>query len=55
MKANLLTPELAKKASIELIDNGKGTQAVHDVVVAMRANRRSGTACVKTKGTVNLS
>lgn len=55
MKAHLLTPELAKKASIELIDNGKGTQAVHDVVVAMRANRRSGTACVKTKGTVNLS
>jgi large subunit ribosomal protein L4 len=28
---------------------------VHDVVVALRANRRSGTACVKTKATVNLS
>lgn len=55
MKAHLLTPDLAKKASIDLINNGKGTQAVHDVVVAMRANRRSGTACVKTKGTVNLS
>ncbi len=55
MKAHLLTLELAKKASIELIENGKGTQAVHDVVVAMRANRRSGTACVKTKATVNLS
>lgn len=55
MKAHLLTPELAKKASIELIESGKGTQAVHDVVVAMRANRRSGTACVKTKATVNLS
>jgi len=55
MKADLLTPELAKKAGIELIDSGKGTQAVHDVVVAMRANRRSGTASVKTKATVNLS
>ena len=55
MKAQLLTLELAKKASIELIESGKGTQAVHDVVVAMRANRRSGTACVKTKATVNLS
>jgi len=55
MKAQLLTLELAKKASIELIQSGKGTQAVHDVVVAMRANRRSGTACVKTKATVNLS
>ncbi|MEI6417299.1 MAG: 50S ribosomal protein L4, partial [Verrucomicrobiota bacterium] len=55
MKAQLLTLELAKKASIEIIESGKGTQAVHDVVVAMRANRRSGTACVKTKATVNLS
>ena len=55
MNAHLLTPELAAKASIEIITNGKGTQAVHDVIVAMRANRRSGTACVKTKATVNLS
>lgn len=55
MKSTLLTPELAKKANIDVITNGKGTQAVHDVVVAMRANRRSGTASVKTKATVNLS
>lgn len=55
MKSNLLTLELAKAANIELITSGKGTQAVHDVVVAMRANRRSGTASVKTKATVNLS
>ncbi|MFZ4116535.1 MAG: 50S ribosomal protein L4 [Chthoniobacterales bacterium] len=55
MASTLLTPDLAKKANIDIITNGKGTQAVHDVVVAMRANRRSGTASVKTKATVNLS
>src|SRR5499427_10100405 len=36
-----------------LIENGKGTQAVHDVVVAHRAAQRSGTACTKTMGEVN--
>jgi large subunit ribosomal protein L4 len=35
-----------------LIENGKGTQAVHDVVVAYRAAQRSGTACTKTAGEV---
>ena len=35
-----------------LIENGKGTQAVHDVVVAHRANQRMGTACTKTMGDV---
>jgi len=55
MSATILTADAAKKASIDIITDGKGTQAVHDVVVAMRANRRSGTASVKTKATVNLS
>lgn len=55
MSAKLLTPEAAKAANIEIITNGKGTQAVHDVVVAMRANRRSGSANTKTKAEVNLS
>ena len=55
MSATILTADEAKKAKIELITDGKGTQAVHDVVVAMRANRSSGTASVKTKATVNLS
>ena len=55
MSAKVLTIEAAKKANLTLIENGKGTQAVHDVVVAMRAARRSGTASVKTKATVNLS
>jgi large subunit ribosomal protein L4 len=55
MSATLLTPEAAQAAKIEVITNGKGTQAVHDVVVAMRANRRSGSANTKTKAEVNLS
>ena len=38
-----------------LIENGKGTQAVHDTVVAHRANQRSGTACTKTVGDVSGS
>jgi large subunit ribosomal protein L4 len=35
-----------------LIENGKGTQAVHDTVVAFQAGQRSGTACTKTMGEV---
>ena len=55
MSAKVLTIEAAKGAKFELIENGKGTQAVHDVVVASRAARRSGTASVKTKATVSGS
>lgn len=55
MSATILTADAAKQANIDIITDGKGTQAVHDAVVAMRANRRSGTASVKTKATVNLS
>jgi large subunit ribosomal protein L4 len=35
-----------------LIQDGKGTQAVHDSVVAYRAAQRMGTACTKTMGEV---
>src|SRR6266851_4695309 len=35
-----------------LIENGKGTQAVHDAVVAYMANQRMGTACTKNVGEV---
>jgi len=38
-----------------LIEDGKGTQAVHDTVVAHMANRRSGTACTKNVGEVSGS
>ncbi|HVR36091.1 MAG TPA: 50S ribosomal protein L4 [Methylomirabilota bacterium] len=35
-----------------IIEDGRGTQAVHDAVVAYRAGRRSGTASTKTMGEV---
>jgi large subunit ribosomal protein L4 len=38
-----------------LIENGKGTQAVHDTVVAHQAAQRSGTASTKTVGDVQGS
>src|ERR671917_2738979 len=55
MAAKVLTADAAKAANITLIEGGRGTQAVHDVVVAMRAARRSGSANTKTKAEVNLS
>ena len=43
----------AEKAKIQLIADGcKGSQAVHDLVVAYQANRRSGTAQAKNRGEV---
>jgi large subunit ribosomal protein L4 len=38
---------------LQLIEDGRGTQAVHDAVVAYQAAQRSGTACTKTAGDVN--
>ena len=55
MSAKVFTIDQAKAANFELIENARGGQAVHDVVVALQAARRSGTACVKTKATVNGS
>jgi large subunit ribosomal protein L4 len=55
MSAKVLTKAAAKEAKIDLIEDGRGTQAVHDVVVAMRAARRSGSANSKTKADVDLS
>src|SRR5437868_12350514 len=55
MSAKVLTKAAAKEAGIELIEDGPGTQAVHETVVAMRAARRSGSANTKTKAEVDLS
>ncbi len=55
MSAKVLTKAAAKEAKIDIIEDGRGTQAVHDVVVAMRAARRSGTANTKTKADVDMS
>src|SRR3954454_384415 len=38
--------------SFQPVEEGKGSQAVHDVVVAYMAAQRSGTACTKTMGEV---
>ena len=55
MSAKVLTVAAAKEAKINLIEGGRGTQAMHDAVVAMRAARRSGSANTKTKADVNFS
>jgi large subunit ribosomal protein L4 len=40
------------EVKIPLIEDGKGTQAVHDTVVAYAAAQRMGTACTKNVGEV---
>jgi large subunit ribosomal protein L4 len=40
------------EVAFPLIENGSGTQAVHDTVVAFRAAQRMGTACTKNVGEV---
>ena len=55
MAAKVLTADAAKDANITLVEGGRGTQALHETVVAMRAARRSGSANTKTKAEVDLS
>src|SRR3954468_18854917 len=40
------------EVKFEMVEGGKGTQAVHDTVVAYNAAQRMGTACTKTMGEV---
>lgn len=52
--AKTLSIDEAKAANLTFVDeDGKGNQAVHDLIVAYQANRRSGTACAKTRGEVS--
>ncbi|MGA2801181.1 MAG: 50S ribosomal protein L4 [Verrucomicrobiota bacterium] len=59
MKIAIKNIEGKKQGELEvkfpLIENGKGTQAVHDVVVAHQAAQRMGTACTKNVGEVSGS
>lgn len=56
MSATVLTVEAAKAAHLDVIDDAsKGMQALHETIVAYRANRRAGTASTKTKATVSGS
>jgi large subunit ribosomal protein L4 len=41
------------EVKFELVEGGRGTQAVHDTVVAYQAAQRMGTASTKTMGEVN--
>jgi large subunit ribosomal protein L4 len=52
MSAKAFTAADAEAANIALVGEEKGRQAVHDLVTAYRANRRSGTAHTKTRGEV---
>lgn len=45
-------PQGELEVRFPLIEDGKGTQAVHDVVVAYQAAQRMGTASTKTMGEV---
>jgi len=40
------------EVGFQLVEGGRGTQAVHDSIVAYLANQRMGTACTKTAGEV---
>ena len=52
MSAKAFTAADAEAANLVLVGEEKGRQAVHDLVTAYRANRRSGTAHTKTRGEV---
>ncbi|MFC4993348.1 50S ribosomal protein L4 [Rubritalea tangerina] len=52
MSAKTLTAADATSANINLVEGHKGTQAVHDLITAYRANRRSGSANTKTRSEV---
>jgi len=51
----LSTKDAASKLNVDLIENGIGTQALHETIVAYRANRRAGTHSTLTKATVSGS
>ena len=53
MFAKTFTVEDAQAANLVLVGVEKGRQAVHDLVTAYRANRRTGSACTKTRGEVS--
>ena len=40
------------EVGFQMVEGGRGTQAVHDSIVAYLANQRMGTACTKTVGEV---
>ena len=53
MSAYTFTLEAAAAANIQLVGSDKGSQAVHDLIVAYQANRRTGSANSKTRAEVS--
>ena len=53
MSANTFTLEAAAAANIQVVGSDKGSQAVHDLIVAYQANRRTGSANSKTRAEVS--
>ncbi|MDD4933971.1 MAG: 50S ribosomal protein L4, partial [Methylacidiphilaceae bacterium] len=51
----LTVEEAQQQIHAPIVSNGRGSQALHEAVVAYRANRRSGTRATKTKATVRGS
>src|SRR2546425_1230899 len=45
-------PQGEVEVKFSLVEGGRGTQAVHDTIVAYQANQRMGTACTKNVGDV---
>ena len=52
MSAKALTLKDAEAANLVLVGPEKGNQAVHDLLTAYRANRRTGSANTKTRGEI---
>ncbi len=55
MSASVLTADAARAAKVNLVEGKQGRQALNDVLVAYRANRRSGTASTKNRSEVSGS
>ena len=55
MPAKTFSADDAAAAKIQLAEPDKGDQAVHDLVVAYHANRRSGSANTKTRSEIRGS
>ncbi len=52
MSATVLSTESARQASLNLVEGHQGKQALNDVLVAYRANRRQGNAHTKNRSEV---
>lgn len=55
MSATVLSIDAAKQANLNLVEGHKGKQALHETVVAYRANRRQGNAHTKNRSEVSGS